>query len=114
MRWNKSLIADWHRQTFVGCKAEQQRKKLCLECREYFDAVKRGTYAEKLEEIADVYICAASLYMRFNDYAAWFILRMIERRQKWPEISEAVDLKMDVNAARRFACINGEWRHVEG
>jgi NTP pyrophosphatase (non-canonical NTP hydrolase) len=114
MKWNKSLIAQWHRQTFVGCKAEQQRKKLHLECREFFDALKHGTYDAKLEELADVYISAASLYLRFSDYSAWFILRQIEQKKKWPEIADAVDAKMDVNATRRFACIDGEWRHVEG
>lgn len=111
MEWNLTKIAKWHRQALCGCKVTQQRKKLHLECREYFDALKFGTYAAKLEELADVYIAAAALYMRFKDFSGWFVVQRIEKMKAWPEIADAVDAKMAVNVEREFVLIGDEWRH---
>lgn len=110
MKWNRTLIAEWHRQALPKCDVASQRIKLDKECEEFYFA---KAMPDKLEEIADVYIVAAALWMRYHDFAGRFVADRLEKSKSWPKISEAVDCKMDINACRKYELINGEWRHVD-
>ena len=107
MKWTRTKIAGWNRRTFVGIKSESQLRKVCGECEEFFCA---RDYANKLEELADIYICAASLWQRFHNYLGLFIVRVIEKLKQWPEIQKAVDIKMEINVGRTF---DENMHHIE-
>lgn len=109
MRWNKTSITRWHRETFPECDVGSQRLKLAEESEEYYYAKGR---TNKLEELADVYITASSLWMRYHDYAGKFILDMIEHFKIWGELQDAIDAKMDINVMRKWQMCSGNWRHV--
>jgi hypothetical protein len=111
MKWSKTKILEWHRRAIPACKVDSQRLKVNLELAEYYDAY---DYASKLEEVADVYISSVALWMRYHDNMGKFIFKNIEKYKNWPQISEAVDIKMDMNnEEREFVLVGKEWRHKE-
>lgn len=106
--WNKTLIAKWHRDALPDCDVVSQRIKLDKECEEFYFA---KSMPERMEELADVYIVGAALWMRYHDYSGRFVIERLEKSKSWPEIQVAVDCKMDINACRTFRKVGQEWRH---
>lgn len=113
MKWTKEKIAEWSVKTFPSLSAEQQMEKLEIELNELMKAL---TPADKLEEKADVYIVLAILEVRFGCGWAGFAFACLlygNGDEYAQQIQEAVDIKMDINAKRTWALINGEYRHVD-
>lgn len=111
--WTKTMIADWHMQALPECTTAQQFAKANRESQEFLYAKHHDDKKAMLEEMADVYIVWVVLQMRYRCDAAKLVCRWIEHLKSFDRIKEAVDAKMDINAMRKFAWKNGEWRHVE-
>lgn len=117
MKWSKKSIAEWSEKTFPILDLVQQYHKADLEAREFFDAVESGDTIASLEELADVYITQAILAFRFGKKSGLLFCTLIEAQDElnkpYEKVMDAVDVKMDINASRTWALINGEYRHVD-
>ena len=113
MKWTKEKIAEWSVKTFPSLTCEQQAEKLDLELDELMKAI---SPADRLEEKADVAIVLVILEVRFGCAWAGFCLACLlygNGDEYANQILEAVDIKMDINAKRTWALINGEYRHID-
>lgn len=113
-KWTKQNIADWHRDAMPECTMAQQYSKANREAREFIYAKHHNDKAGMLEEMADIYIVNVVLAVRYNNDMAKLVCRWIENFKNFEVIKQAVDVKMDMNAARKFKWVKGEWRHIEG
>lgn len=81
-----------------------QKRKLSSEVAEYFQ---KGAY--KTEELADVYIAAASSYKLHGDPIGRLLCELIRENDT---VMQAVEIKMGINKQRSWTLYRGEWRHV--
>lgn len=107
------MIADWHKDALPDCTMQQQFSKANREALEYLYAKSHKDKRGMLEEMADVYIVWVVLSMRYNIAMARIVCGWMEHFKHFDRIKQAVDEKMDINAARKFVWKNGEWRHIE-
>lgn len=105
MYWTIKRIADWNKKTFPNSTPAMQKRKLASEVIEYYQ---KG--ADKLEELADVYIAAASAYKLHGDAISRLLCELIEDKQA---VMEEVDRKMNINKKRSWTLFRGNWRHVD-
>lgn len=57
----KQQIIDWHKSTFPSATFAAKRDKLLEECRELMAEIMFGNMQSALEEVADIFIVAASI-----------------------------------------------------
>ena len=103
-------IADWHERTFPGATEESQILKLDEEFGEYADG-------EFIEELADVFIVAASLSNRWGNMLGTFTMKAVVKHCGADAgcLYNAIQRKMDVNSARKWVRLgDGRYKHVEG
>ena len=107
--WHPTRIARWHYNTFKMVLVSDQYRKLELELRE---AKKAKRYEDIIEEWADVWIVACSLYHRFHQLTGKLVMDYIRSQPEYMEIMYAVDAKMEINVKRTWhITIDGETRH---
>jgi predicted house-cleaning noncanonical NTP pyrophosphatase (MazG superfamily) len=103
-------IAAWHEQTFPDATEESQILKLNEEFGEYADG-------EFIEELADVFIVAASLSERWGNMMGTFTMKAVVKHagKDADLLMRKICEKMDVNAARVWKKLpDGRYKHVEG
>ena len=105
MYWIKSRIANWNKRTFPNQTPTMQARKVRAEATEYYQ---KG--ANKVEELADVYIAAASSAKLHGDALSRLLCELIEDKAG---VMEEVERKMDINKQRSWTLYRGEWHHVD-
>lgn len=98
-------IAAWHEYTFPDATEESQILKLEEEFGEY------------LEELADVFIVAASLSERWGNMMGTFTMKAVVKHagKDADLLMRKICEKMNVNAARNWVKLpDGRYKHVEG
>lgn len=110
--WNVKTIAEWHKRTFPEATLESQLLKLDEELKEVVAAKRAREFEHFYNELADVYIVACSLKIRFNSTIGSYFLGLIEENPA-PNMQERIDKKMDENLKRKWEFKNGVYRHVE-
>ena len=109
--WLPSRIARWNYETFPMLTAVDQYKKLELELREAKEA---KTFEDVVEEWADVWIVACSLFHRFHQLTGKIIMDYIRSKPEYKAIMTAVEEKMEINIKRKWHITeDGETRHEE-
>ena len=103
--WNMQQIQNWNKYRFPLNNKTKQMRKIEEEIGEYGRATTR---ADKLEELADVYIAFAGL-SRFTKIGE-FVCRMFEGYADFEELEKAVQDKMEINKLRKF---DKDMHHVE-
>lgn len=102
-------IAAWHEQTFPDATEESQILKLNEEFGEYADG-------EFLEELADVFIVAASLSERWGNMTGTFTMKAVVRHAESDKdaLYKAICRKMEINAARVWKKLpDGRYKHEQ-
>lgn len=102
-------IAAWHEQTFPDATEESQILKLNEEFGEYADG-------EFIEELADVFIVAASLSERWGNMLGTFTMKAAVKHagKEKDVLYNAIRQKMDVNAARVWKKLpDGRYKHEQ-
>lgn len=109
--WNPTRIARWNYETFPMITGVEQCKKLEIELREA--KKEEGVDKKKwLEEMADVWIVACSLYHRFHYEIGRIVMEYIKSLPEYAEILFEVDRKMEINVNRTWHVTPfGEVRH---
>lgn len=101
-------IVQWHKETFPDVKKSGQTKKLEEELTEWYKSF------DKLE-LADVLICSAVLWQRFNCQIGHAIYvygqKIANELLEYP--SDLMSKKMVINKKRNWQKIDGVYRHVE-
>lgn len=113
MKWTDEKIVEWHEKTFKECTIENQLLKLEHEFKEY---MKEDDFHKRKLELADMYIVAVTAYYRFHSYLGKFVSEEIRMgaRGKAQVFKNAVDEKMDINAARKWVRLpDGTYQHEE-
>lgn len=103
-QWSINKIAKWNSLTFPLSTPTMQKRKLASEVLEYY-----AKGANKIEELADVYIAAAAGYKLHGDALSRLLCELIKDRAG---VMEEVNRKMDINKNRSWQLYRGEWRHV--
>lgn len=101
-------IAEWSGQVFPTLDKDAQLEKLVEETREY---MKAKSDEERIKELADIYIVASILKERFDCKLGWDMFQGIFTL-KMTGVYKAVDEKMKINRARKWAW-NGKTYHHE-
>jgi hypothetical protein len=102
-------INEWSEQVFPALEEESQKKKLIEELIEY---IKSKTDADKIKELADIYIVSSILRERFNSDLGFMAFRgifTVDMIAVYP----AVDEKMKINRSRIWEFKNGVYHHKE-
>lgn len=102
-------IADWHEQTFQDATEESQILKLNEEFAEYADG-------EFIEELADVFIVAASLSERWGNMMGMFTMKAVVKHAGRDKevLYLAICRKMGINRQRKWEKLpDGRYKHVE-
>lgn len=112
MKWTDEKIVEWHKKTFPDCTIENQLLKLEHEIKE---CISEEDFHEQMLEIADVYIVALTAWLRFHSQIGFFIVLRIKEVTMWSSrFKNAVDEKMDINAARKWVRLpDGTYQHEE-
>lgn len=110
--WNVKTIAEWHKITFPEATLESQLLKLDEELKEVVAAQRAREFEHSYNELADVYIVACSLKIRFNSTIGSYFVGLIEEKLS-PNLQARIDKKMDENLKRKWEFKNGVYRHVE-
>lgn len=103
-------IRRWSEETFPDLTSGMQEKKLKEELREVARAENTDRW---LGEMADVFIVASILWIRFHNPLGRLALEWVEMHPEYKEIREAVDAKMEINRNREWQVNkNGVYHHV--
>lgn len=103
-------IELWSIDTFPDLTSDMQVKKLKEELKE--EARAKNT-SHWLEEMADIFIVASILWLRFYNPLGRLALEWIEMHPEYASIREAVDEKMEINRNRIWHVNNnGVYHHV--
>lgn len=103
-------IIIWHKETFPDTTLEQQMAKFEEELREF----KRDS---ELSELSDMFIACCGL-ARF-DIGAFLACFGVVQANVWDDglnmstLAHNVSLKMKINRKRKWAKVDGIYRHVE-
>ena len=103
-------IAAWHEYTFPDATEESQILKLNEEFVEYADG-------EFIEELADVFIVAASLSERWGNMMGTFTRKAVVKHcgKDADLLMRKICEKMEVNCARKWVKLpDGRYKHTEG
>ena len=103
-------IAAWHEYTFPDATEESQILKLNEEFGEYADG-------EFIEELADVFIVAASLSERWGNMMGTFTMKAVVKhaRRDKDALYQEIRRKMEINCLRKWTKLpDGRHKHVEG
>lgn len=103
--WDVEKIAKWNKYRFPLNNKTKQMRKIEEEIAEFGRATTR---ADKLEELADVYIAFAGL-SRFTKIGE-FVCRIFEGYEDFEELQNAVSEKMEINKRRKF---DSNMHHVD-
>lgn len=102
-------IAAWHEKTFPDATEESQLLKLDEEFAEYADG-------EFIEELADVFIVAASLSERWGNMLGTFTMKAVVKHcgKDAGMLYNAIQKKIEINAARKWKKLpDGRYKHEE-
>ena len=111
--WTDEKIIKWHAETFPACTLSDQLLKLEKELQEL--AAETDDKKRWLEQ-ADVYICAVTAWKRYGSEIGRLSVqgtsKMMAFKHKTEMFDKIIDIKMNVNAARRWERLpDGTYQH---
>lgn len=107
-----NAIVNWHTRTFPDCTKAEQLLKLDEELREVCDFMRENKKPQAYEELADSYIAAVALAVRFDSTIGKYFVSLIEERPS-PKLIEEVNQKLAINKKRKWHKVDGVYRHVD-
>lgn len=107
-----NAIVNWHTRTFPDCTKAEQLLKLDEELQEVCDFMRQNKRPQAYEELADSYIAAVALAVRFKSTIGRYFIGLIADYST-PELLKKVNQKLAINKKRKWLKVNGVYRHVD-